>query len=288
MSCAHWQQLTASSQQEHARTYQQGYAIQMGHDLEKTVYRNGVAFEFVLVPPGRFLMGMNPESTAKIERLMPQRAYPRNNWTPASVALIERPFYLGKGEVTQKQWRSFMSEKRFRFKGEDLPVNHISFLEIERFCQQTGFDLPEEKQWEYACRAGSTGIFYWGDEWEKGRCNTASYWLKKDWWHHHPEFNLNHFDVLFPRYGTTTFPAGKFPPNAFGLYDMLGSVTEWCKDRFDVKPQAIAIRRGGAWYNPILYNTCSYRSFYAIDREDDDTSGFRIVWPMIEGKKHER
>ena len=239
MSSHFWQNLSVDLQQKYARKYQEGYAIQKGYDLEKTLYFKEVAWEFILIPPGKFLMGIS-QGTAKrmLQYHDPKFPFSAALWLgrlmPQHPVTISQPFYMAKGEITQKQWEVFMTVAQSRI-NPDFPVYGISYIEAEKFCHKSGFSLPSEAQWEYACRAGSTRMFYWGDDWgssrrEKSRCNTASYWLEREYWDQTSEYNNNNFDIEFHRLGATTLTMKHFPPNAFGLYNMqIGRAS--CRER---------------------------------------------------------
>ena len=178
----------------------------------KVVTVNGVEFAFRWCPPGKFLMG-SPEWEKDRE----------SDETQHKVTLT-KGFWIMETEVTQKQWVAILGEASnpSEFKGDDLPVESVPFDEILRFfkkCAYLGFpvDLPTEAQWEYACRAGSTTAFSWGDSLngDKANCNgQRPYETRKE-----------------GKYIEKTTPVGSYPPNAWGLYDMHGNVWESCKDR---------------------------------------------------------
>ncbi len=156
----------------------------------------GVKLEMVLVPAGELVMGV-------VKRVHEVR--------------ITKPFYLGKYEVTQEQWEAVMGDKPSRFKGAKNPVEQVSWDDCQKFLvklnaksggQGGKFVLPTEAQWEYACRAGSTGKFCFGDD-EKQLGEYAWYGENSD---------------------GKTHPVGGKKPNTFGLHDMHGNVWEWCQD----------------------------------------------------------
>jgi formylglycine-generating enzyme required for sulfatase activity len=164
----------------------------------------GAKMELVRIPAGEFLMG-SPMSEASRE----------NNEGPQHRVRISKPFYLGKYEVTQGQWVAVMGENPSNFKGDDrLPVENISWNDCVEFCrkvsQKTGvrIRLPSEAEWEYACRAGSTTAYSFGDSPDA----LGQYaWYEDNW-------------------DSKTHPVGQKKPNVWGLYDMHGNVGEWCAD----------------------------------------------------------
>jgi len=196
----------------------------------------GVLLEMVSIVGGTFTMG-----STDYDRLKP----------PHSVTV--QPFYMGKYPVTQAQWEAVMGNNPSYFKGKNRPVEQISWDEANEFCQrlskETGksYGLPSEAQWEYACRAGTTTPFYFG---ETISTELANYGL-----------------------GETT-EVGKFPPNSFGLYDMHGNVWEWCADpwhtNYDDAPidgsiwtkggeEPYRLLRGGSWANNPNRSRCANR-----------------------------
>jgi len=185
----------------------------------------GVTMELVLVPAGEFLMG-SPESEVGRD----------DDEGPQHRVTIARPFYLGEYEVTQAQWQAVMGSNPSFFKGDDeLPVENMFWEDCQRFCEKlneriagTGrgvrVRLPTEAEWEYACRARSTGRFCFGDS--DGQ-------LGEHAWYHGNS-------------GDQTHSVGRKEPNAWGLYDVHGNVWEWCEDVWH-GPYAGAPDDGSAW-----------------------------------------
>ena len=203
---------------------------------------NGVNLELVLIPSGTFMMG-SPNSEAK--RSMDETQH---------LVTISNPFYLGKYPITQAQWRHVMGANPSYFKGDKLlPVENISWNDVQLFClklkeiAQVPFGIPTEAQWEYACRAGTSTSFHFGNQLNGRQANcdgTLPY----------------ETDTRGP-YLEKTSPVGKYPANPWGLYDMHGNVWEWCSDWYGEYPTgsvtdpsnacksgSFRVFRGGCWY----------------------------------------
>ncbi len=179
---------------------------------EKTVIVNGVDIILVYIPAGEFLMGSPETELGRKEDEGPQHRLK-----------INKDFWMGKYEVTRKQWIAVMGKDRVWFEGGDnYPVEWLSWGQAQDFVkklnEKTGlkFRLPTEAEWEHACRAGTTTPFHYGDSLSSEQAN---------------------FDGNYPYggaekgvYREKTCPVGSFQPNAFGLYDMHGNVWEWCED----------------------------------------------------------
>jgi formylglycine-generating enzyme required for sulfatase activity len=162
-------------------------------------------------------------------------------------------FSIGKYEVTQKQWQSIMGSNPSNFKGDNLPVEQVSWNDVQEFIQKlnqkTGktYRLPTEAEWEYACRTGTSTPFYTGNNLTTSQAN----------------YNGNYPYNNNPKgeYREKTMPVGSFAPNAWGLYDMHGNVWEWCSDWYgdfssgsQSNPQGASsgssrVLRGGSYYD---------------------------------------
>jgi len=253
--------------------------------------------EMLLVPPGKFVMGMSPgdEEGVELEKAIAKEITEYADCErPAHDVTITKAFYLGKTEVTQEQWVKVMQSNPSKFQesaiqkdidagltkqeaqakvGLDLPntlltarnpVEQVSWDDCQKFCAATGLRLPTEAEWEYACRAG----------------------------------------VRKPRYGElaeiawfrdnsdqTSHPVGKKLPNALGFYDTLGNVLEWCNDKFQcdyykdcidgvVDPKGSSsspdrVLRGGSWFNPSIICRASIRVGIPPVFYNSDDIGFR-------------
>ncbi|NER32205.1 MAG: formylglycine-generating enzyme family protein [Symploca sp. SIO1C4] len=232
----------------------------------------GVKLEMVAIPRGIFTMGSPDSEAGRIDTEGPQHL--------VKVA----PFFMGKYPVTQEQWlvvayfpqvNRSLNPNPSSFKGSNLPVECISWYDAEEFCnrlsQHTGrqYRLPTEAQWEYACRAGTTSPYHFGEGISPELAN----------------YNRN-------RKGTT--PVGSFQvANNFGLYDMHGNVWEWCADHWHDNYEGapsngrawlgrdndypFLVLRGGSWVNNPTLCRCAYR-LDTVGRDDtDDDIGFRVV-----------
>ena len=222
----------------------------------------GVKLEMVLIPAGKFVMG-SPKSEKG-------RQY---NETQREVTLT-KPFYIGKYEVTQEQYEAVMGENPSTTKGAKLPVTDVSWADCQRFIKKLNentkgvFRLPTEAEWEYACRAGTTTAYSFGDSLTKSGANYGD----------GPSGN--------------TKAVGSYKPNAFGLYDMHGNVFEWCEDRWgeysadavtDPKGPApgwftgrYRVLRGGAFNYGGSFARSSDRIGYEPSNRDD-YYGFRLA-----------
>jgi hypothetical protein len=173
------------------------------------------------------------------------------------VKVPDATFAIGKYPITQSQYEAVMGVNPSYFKNNPQnPVEQVSYDDAIAFCQElsqvTGknYRLPTEVEWEYACRAGTTTDYYFGDYFDDN-CN----YLKDYAWY-------------FDNSQGTTHPVGLKLPNAWGLCDMHGNVSEWCQE---------GCMCGGSWYD-LPYCCCSASSKYLDCRDDFSTdSGFRVV-----------
>jgi formylglycine-generating enzyme required for sulfatase activity len=185
--------------------------------------------EMVEIPGGKFLMG-----SPQLEDGHTSHEDPQHEVTVAS-------FQIGKFEVTQTQWRSVAALPKVkldlnpdpsRFKGANRPVELVSWDEAVEFCdrlsKKTGkpYRLPSEAEWEYACRAGTTTPFHFGETITTGLANYRGTDQKIEVSIHLGNSGNGSKGIFREQ----TTDVGSFPPNAFGLYDMHGNVWEWCAD----------------------------------------------------------
>ncbi len=174
---------------------------------------NSIVLEMVYIPGGTFMMGSPNSDADRRDSEGPQH--------PVTVPT----FYAGKYAITQPQWESVMGYNPSYFKGEKRPVVNVSRVMAVQFCnklsQKTGkkYRLLSEAEWEYACRAGTTTPFHFGETITPELANYEGY-----------SYHLYTKGPGGQPRGTTD--VGSFPPNAFGLYDMHGNVWEWCSDKW--------------------------------------------------------
>ncbi|HAH44136.1 SUMF1/EgtB/PvdO family nonheme iron enzyme [Gimesia sp.] len=263
----------------------------------------GVNIDLELIPPGEFMMGTLDETLKNTKASTTQQKIKYQVLTadlPYRLARITQPFYMSRTEISRKQFRQFVAQSQYRTDAErdgrggtdfttskrdpqitwasdlggtlndDHPVSNLTWYDARNFCgwltrkqARLSFDLPAESQWEYACRAGTTTPWFAPGEQQLSR---------------------------YGRFGTThTHPCGQLQANAFGLYDMHGNVTEWCRDYFSNEesfsnpvnnpsgPHTGTHRmlRGGS----AIQDSVSCRSGYREGRLPvmrDATTGFRV------------
>ena len=217
--------------------------------------------EMIHVPAGEFIMGA-----------VPNDASAQNDEKPRHRVKISNAFFIGVTEVTQAQFEAVMGINPSRFKGADRPVENVTWNEAVEFCRRLSmkfneiYRLPTEAEWEYACRAGTESVYFWG----------------------------NAFNEDFTWYRTNsdgqTHQVGQKKPNTWGLKDITGNVWEWCYDLYsedyysnctESDPRG-AIRgerrvyRGGSWINSASMHRASDRLSITPGTRDDNI-GFRIV-----------
>ncbi|MEH2060716.1 MAG: bifunctional serine/threonine-protein kinase/formylglycine-generating enzyme family protein [Nostoc sp.] len=203
---------------------------------------NGVTLDMVQIPGGTFTMG-SPEGEAERGK----------DESPQHQVKVPG-FFMGKYEITQAHYQAIMGTNPSYFKGDKRPVEEVTWDEAVEFCQKlsqkTGknYRLPSEAEWEYACRAGTTTPFYFGETITTDLVN----------------YNGNNPYGSAPKGESRkeTTNVGKFPPNSFGLYDMHGNIWEWCQDVYNdnytgaptdgspwlsSKHNDIRLVRGGGW-----------------------------------------
>jgi formylglycine-generating enzyme len=276
--------------------------------LDKQSFTNSLGMKMRMIPAGEFLMGSQETEKDRSENEGPQHQ-----------VRITKPFYMGDTTVTKDQFAAFMRDSGYRTDAEKAgnswlvvgttykvvdgmnwksagfeqagnhPVVHVSWNDAKAFCSWLSkkegkeYRLPTEAEWEYACRAGSTTQFSFGDDDDDlhkygnycDRSNTNGFtWQDKA---HQDGYDR-------------TAPVGSFKPNPWGLYDMHGNVWQWCEDLYeedyyrkspDADPTGPAqgnerVIRGGSWYrNPRFCRSTFRKQYLPVTRCDD--FGFRVV-----------
>jgi formylglycine-generating enzyme required for sulfatase activity len=246
---------------------------------------DGVTLPMTFIRGGRFLMGSPQAEAGRDSDEGPQRE------------ISVGPFYLGRFTVTQAQWRAVagwpkvardLKPEPSHFKGDDRPVERVSWHDALEFCQRlsrrTGreYGLPSEAQWEYACRAGTTTPFHFGPTITPDLVNCDG---------NHP-----YGAAANGLYRRETTPVGGFDvANAFGLFDMHGNVCEWCGDEWREDYRAPLVRRvasslrrllstqsdrravrGGSW-NYLARNCRSACRIRRVTDNRGDVVGFRVL-----------
>ena len=252
---------------------------------------NGIKLEMVLIQKGVFNMGSEMFITS-LE-------------SPQHTVSVDS-FFMGEVPVTQSQWKAIASRSDLKvarnleldpsyFKGDTRPVEQVSWEDAMEFCARlsklTGkeYRLPSESEWEYACRAGTTTPFYFGEDLTSELSIYANHYHSQKW--QHPK-------------GTTE--VGSYPCNAFGLFDMHGNVLEWCLDNWHDdyrgapcdgsawletesttkvlrccswhKYSDAKVLRGGSWRNHLVICRSSARTWdWRQQSGRRAISGFRVV-----------
>ena len=215
--------------------------------------------EMLLMPPGTFDMGCIVRSTNYACIAAEQ---------PVHTVTITNPFYLGRFELTQAQWKARTGSNPSYFQNLGLPVETVSWNSARGFLTSAALRLPTEAEWEFACRAGTQTPFYNGSTSDGSVGSIAWYYANS---------------------AARTHVGGEKPPNALGLYDMLGNVSEWVQDwygPYSASPQLdptgpsagqAKIRRGGSWANDTIFTRSSGRAGDASPAYTNSDVGFRAA-----------
>ena len=251
---------------------------------------NGIKLQMVYIPGGTFTMGSPESEEGRYDYEGPQHD------------VTVPPFFMGKYPVTQGQWKELASRTDLKVKldlklepsyfkepYQDIdrwhrPVERVSWYEAVEFCErlskltQRNYRLPSEAEWEYACRAGTTTPFYFGKTITPELVNYDGQYV--------------YGNAQKGEYRGETTPVGQFYPNAFGLYDMHGNVSEWCLDTwhnsYDGAPtdgsawetgghSTRRVSRGGSWSDNPRWCRSADRNYYVSVETVNDIIGFRLV-----------
>jgi formylglycine-generating enzyme required for sulfatase activity len=205
-------------------------------NARKVNVRDGL--RYIWIPPGASTLGCSPGD---------QECF---NWeTPPHEVTIDRGFWIGETEVTQKAYQRVTATNPSRYKGPDLPVEQISWNDALGYCATVGMRLPSEAEWEYAARGGTSSSRY-------GSLDSIAWYAGNS--------------------DDQTHKAGTKAPNRFGLYDTLGNVWEWVQDRHDVGEKQMRILRGGSFYNLAREQRASNR-LWAPPETAHRNMGFRCA-----------
>lgn len=186
--------------------------------------------QMIKIPGGTFLMGSSEDEPG------------RHGWEGPQHQVTVTQFFMSRYPVTQSQWQAVMGVNPSHFKGSNRPVEQVSWEEAVEFCRKltssTGRDyrLPSEAEWEYACRAGMTTPFHFGETITSELANYNS-------------TTTYRFESKGDYRGQTT-DVDSFPPNAYGLSDMHGNIFEWCMDTFHNRYDG-APTDGNAWIDAV-------------------------------------
>jgi formylglycine-generating enzyme required for sulfatase activity len=223
---------------------------------------SGESIDMCWIPSGEFMMGrQNGEHDSyDVE-------------SPLHQVSFSDGFWIGKYEVSQDEWEAVMNENPSQNKAANHPVEMVSWIDIQVFESiiNESFRLPSESEWEYACRAGTTTRFYWGDDEEYDEISNYAVFIGNN-------------------SGNSTQRSGQKQPNAWGLYDMSGNVYEWCEDwyhnNYDGAPndgsarlspsRTYRVGRGGSWRNYAIECRSAFRNGVSPHNRSGNL-GFRLV-----------
>ena len=232
-------------------------------------FTNSIGMKFVLIEPGEFMMGSNEANDEK----------------PPHLVEITQPFYLGVYPVTQAKYQAVLGTNPSHFTGNArLPVEQVSWNDAVACAQKLSqlsaelsrgltYRLPTEAEWEYACRAGSTGKWCFGDQ----------------------ESQLGDYAWFAGNSANRTHPVGEKKPNAWDLHDMHGNVWEWCQDCYGaeaykgrsgisqdpfVESGADRVFRGGGWGSGPAGVRSAFRYWSTPDNRNFNL-GFRLALSSV-------
>ena len=259
--------------------------IKKKEETVKTI-TSSIGMKFTLIPAGEFDTGSPPDEEGRLD-----------NESPVHHVKISKPFYLGIHPVTQKEWKAVMGNNPSHFKGDDLPVEQVSWNDVQEFIKNLNkkentnkYRLPSEAEWEYAARAGTKSRYFFGDD----DSELGEYaWYAENSGSRPPKkgdyFGYDQKDWTENKWNGKTHPVGQKKPNKWGLYDMHGNVWEWVQDVYHDNYKGAPddgsawegdgsdrVARGGGWYG-------SARNCRSANRNGGDPGdrrgvlGFRLL-----------
>ncbi len=237
------------------------------------------------IPPGRFLMGTPEWELGR-----------RHDEGPQHEVIIERGFWIFSTPCTQQLWEAVMGANPSRFRSPTRPVESVSWHDCQQFVERLNgrldrltLSLPSEAQWEYACRTRNDHLAYSGSSIEvesSMEILDAVAWFAEN---SHVDFELPEGHILFhgrvghyPRVNCGTHPVGRKLPNSWGLFDMLGNVSEWCADAYlryggaEITALMERVSRGGSWATKAAGVRPASRGSQ-VPENRDSTCGFRCA-----------
>lgn len=239
--------------------------VQAAHAAE---HKNFMGISFVKIEPGCFQMGL--------DRTIKEVQASSKSEMPSHKVCIDKPFYLGETEITQKQWQEVMDKNPSKFKSQYRPVEKVSWDDVQEFIKRLNakeggnlYRLPSEAEWEYAARAGSSTLYSFGDS--AGSLEDYAWFGNKG-------------------YGGDTHEVAQKKANDWGLYDMHGNVWEWVQDWYDPGYYSTSpannptgpntgqyrVYRGGSWVGSAI-NTRSSVRFSGLPVTRSNDIGFRLL-----------
>ena len=262
--------------------------------IRVTYYVNSIGMKLVRIEPGTFLMGLPDNLTNSVGPRNPLGGSPDRPPGPMYLqhqVTLTKPFVIGAFEVTNKQFDLYDTQHKHHRPfyqqgpdGDNQPVQPVTWQEAQLFCRWLSekeghlYGLPTEAQWEYACRAGTTNRTYWGDNVEdRTKANIGG----------PTDSSKTHLHWADDGYEYTA-PIGSYPPNPWGLYDMIGNAREWVADWYapftrdavvdPVGPPTGYCRanKGNGWMHPFNRVCSAYRDGDA-PHDAKDIHGFRIA-----------
>ena len=267
-----------------AVTLQRSWAKHLGESVE---FKNKIGMTFVLIPPGEFIMG----SLKSADELATDAGIDATNFRdehPRHRVKISQPYFLGKYEVTQKQWRDLMNTQPWLFRGgapqlnveigDDFPATCISWDDAIGYCKKLSelegvkYRLPTEAEWEYACRAGTN--------------TTYNFDISKQELGDHAWYKNN----TIATGKSHARQIGQKRANPFGLHDMYGNAWEWCSDWHGVDYYAksaetdpagpdtgsFKVLRGSGWSDPAWRCRSAQRNYFPPE-DGLFEFGFRVL-----------